>query len=164
MGQLGTLYYVWANYTSAKHCLKTDPLGCLTHPLSADPWGRQVLFVVVGALVVWLVSLTALIKGSLHSDPSIVDRLWSLQPWLYCWHLYWSARQANAGAHANDRLLLMAMLSTVWGVRLTINFAVKGGFSGGEDYRWKEVQSWWSGWQFEVCRVVLCAGFDFEST
>jgi len=32
---------------------------------------------------------------------------------------------------------------------------VKGGFSGGEDYRWKEVQSWWSGWQFEVCRVVV---------
>lgn len=36
----------------------------------------------------------------------------------------------------------MALLSTCWGVRLTANFALKGGFSGGEDYRWKEIRTW----------------------
>jgi steroid 5-alpha reductase family enzyme len=45
----------------------------------------------------------------------------------------------------------MALLSTAWGMRLTINFALKGGFSGGEDYRWKEIRSWPGfdrGWEF----------------
>ena len=149
--QIGTLYYVWTTHTSARGCLWVDPWACLTNPLAADPWGRQVVFVVGGALLIWLTSLTTLLTGSSsHSNPSLVDLLWSLQPWLYCWHLYWASRQAHGGTHANDRLLLMAALSTVWGLRLTVNFAAKGGFSGGEDYRWKVVHSWWPGWRFEV--------------
>ena len=31
----------------------------------------------------------------------------------------------------------MAGLSTLWGIRLTLNFARKGGYSGEEDYRWE---------------------------
>ena len=33
--------------------------------------------------------------------------LWSVLPWLYAWHLYLSS--------PTPRLLLMALLSTVWG-------------------------------------------------
>jgi steroid 5-alpha reductase family enzyme len=41
----------------------------------------------------------------------------------------------------NLRLIVMAILITIWGVRLTINFAKKGAYSlkfwsGEEDYRW----------------------------
>ena len=40
-----------------------------------------------------------------------------------------------------QRLLIVAVLTTLWGIRLTWNFWRKGGYSGGEDYRWLEVQS-----------------------
>ena len=40
----------------------------------------------------------------------------------------------------------MVTLSTLWGIRLTFNFWIKGGYSGGEDYRWKEVRKWFPGW------------------
>ena len=33
-------------------------------------------------------------------------------------------------------VLVGALLVTVWGIRLTFNFARKGGYSGVEDYRW----------------------------
>ena len=86
------------------------------------------------ALVVWLVSIVPLVLGSSgHSNPSLVDCLWSLQPWAYCWHFLLSSWEPSA------RLVLMTGLATLWGVRLTYNFYIKGGFSGGEDYRWKEV-------------------------
>lgn len=57
----------------------------------------------------------------------------------------------------------MAICSTVWGVRLTANFVVKGGFSGGEDYRWVVVRKWFDGaprglgfGTFTALFVVLC--------
>jgi steroid 5-alpha reductase family enzyme len=125
--QLTLVSWVWVTQTSFGHCL-IDPTACLN-----DPWARQVVFTLGLCTLMWLVSLRTIpSKGT--SDPSIVDRLWSIVPWLYCWHFYLSA--------PSPRLLLMAVLSTVWGVRLTANFAVKGGFSGGEDYRWAEIRSW----------------------
>ena len=38
------------------------------------------------------------------SDPSIVDKLWSILPWLYVWHAYYSA--------PSPRLLLQASPTT----------------------------------------------------
>ena len=87
------------------------------------------------------------------SDPSIVDRLWSILPWCYVWHWYFSA--------LSPRLLLLAVLATLWGVRLTWNFVIKGGFSGGEDYRWAEIRTWPGfdrGW--EVFNLVFICGFQ----
>jgi steroid 5-alpha reductase family enzyme len=45
----------------------------------------------------------------------------------------------------NDRQVLMASLVSLWGIRLTFNFARKGGYSwrfweGEEDYRWAELR------------------------
>ena len=66
---------------------------------------------------------------------SWVDRLWSIVPALYA--------LAFAVLHAdNARLCLMATLATIWGVRLTLNFARKDGFSGEEDYRWAIIRAW----------------------
>lgn len=56
----------------------------------------------------------------------------------------------------------MAILVTVWGVRLSANFAVKGGFSGGEDYRWKEVRSWFPGMKYEVFNLVFGKPLAFK--
>ncbi|MBN2160969.1 MAG: DUF1295 domain-containing protein [Spirochaetes bacterium] len=62
-------------------------------------------------------------------DYSQTDRLWSVLPALYAW--YFAARGWPDG-----RLALMAALATLWGARLTFNFARKGGYTSAEDYRW----------------------------
>ena len=64
----------------------------------------------------------------------------------YCWYF------AACAGFANARVMLMAGVVTVWGARLTFNFAIKGGYSGGEDYRWKETRVWFPGWRY-VCFV-----------
>ncbi|MCB9333179.1 MAG: DUF1295 domain-containing protein [Lewinellaceae bacterium] len=65
---------------------------------------------------------------------SQVDKLWSLLPIVYVWYV---AAQAGFGA----RVTLMAALVTIWGLRLSYNFARRGGYhwipwKGEEDYRW----------------------------
>lgn len=69
---------------------------------------------------------------------SQVDRLWSVLPFAYVYHFliisYLNHEKVDA------RLLLMAALTTAWGMRLTYNFARKGGYSlSHQDYRWPEL-------------------------
>lgn len=67
----------------------------------------------------------------LTKNYSWVDRFWSIAPPLYVIAIAWSERFASA------RLNLMAALAVLWGVRLTYNFARKGGYRlRDEDYRW----------------------------
>ena len=54
----------------------------------------------------------------------------------------------------------MSMLVGAWSARLTWNFWRKGGFSGGEDYRWIEVRKWFPGWQFEVFNLIFICFFQ----
>ena len=62
---------------------------------------------------------------------SWVDRIWSIIPVVYLWIFAYGA------AFADPRINIMAVLVTLWGARLTFNFARKGGYApGGEDYRW----------------------------
>mmetsp|Transcript_75323 Transcript_75323/g.232977 ORF Transcript_75323/g.232977 Transcript_75323/m.232977 type:complete len:344 (-) Transcript_75323:175-1206(-) len=144
--QLGVLGYCWYCYSPAKDCLR-HPLYCLSHPLESDAWGFTVVFGVVFALLMWLASLRTLASAG-TSDPSIVDRLWSIMPWLYAW--YWAV-----SSRLSPRPLLQAVLSTVWGLRLTYNFWLKGGYGGGEDYRWAVVRRWYMGWRFEMFNLVF---------
>lgn len=65
---------------------------------------------------------------------SQTDKIWSITPFIYAWILVCDART-----------LLMAIISTIWGFRLTLNFARRGGYTwppwkGDEDYRWKYLQ------------------------
>lgn len=134
--QLSSVFAAWAYLTSAGPCL-ADPWSCVLDPAGADPWGRQVLITLGVGLSTWLLSVViGLAYGEATSDPSLVDRMWSVLPPLYVWHLLLSARDPLA----NPRLLVMAVLASCWGSRLTYNFWIKGGFSGGEDYRWKQVK------------------------
>ena len=76
----------------------------------------------------WVLSVVLGIGSSAGtSDPSIVDRLWSILPVVYVWHMLLSSEGPPLG---NPRLLVMAVLVTLWGSRLTFNFWLKGGFSG----------------------------------
>jgi steroid 5-alpha reductase family enzyme len=84
------------------------------------------LWILVGVCVAtWALSL-------ITGEHSWVDRIWSIAPVVYVWVF-------AAGAGLQDgRLDLMAGLVTLWGARLTFNFARKGGYApGGEDYRWE---------------------------
>jgi steroid 5-alpha reductase family enzyme len=128
------ILYTWTAHTSAGSCW-SSPLGCVA---GGDAWARQVVLTMCLNLAVWLYSLRTL--GSLgRSDSSIVDKLWSITPVLSCWHWLWAADPSSAGY---PRLLLMTALCTAWGARLTFNFVRKGGFYGGEDYRWAVLRGW----------------------
>ena len=145
--ELGVLAYVWSSSTAVGECANPLASACL-----GDPFARQVAITMCVCLVLWLYSLRT-IPATGTSDPSIVDRCWSIFPWCYVWGWYSSA--------PSPRLLLMAILCTVWGVRLTVNFAIKGGFSGGEDYRWKEIRRWPGfdkGW--ELFNALFICGFQ----
>ncbi|MBN9292961.1 MAG: DUF1295 domain-containing protein [Flavobacteriia bacterium] len=75
------------------------------------------------------------IVGELTNNNSQVDKLWSLVPIAYVWYMTYLG-----GMH--ERMVLMSVLVTIWGARLTFNFARKGAYSwkfwtGEEDYRWE---------------------------
>jgi steroid 5-alpha reductase family enzyme len=61
---------------------------------------------------------------------------------------------------SSARVVLMTALATAWGVRLTHNFAIKGGYAGGEDYRWAVVRHWYAGWRYEIVHAVFVCGFQ----
>ena len=78
------------------------------------------------------------IAGELTKNYSQVDRLWSTIPIVYCWYFTYASGM-------DERLILMSTLVSIWGIRLSFNFARKGGFSllpwkGAEDYRWEILQ------------------------
>ena len=153
--QLATVLGVWHTQTSAHTCLG-DPIGCLSDLGAADPWGRTALLTLCFSAFTWALSVY---RGSEEgtSDPSIVDRLWSINPLVYTLHFFFSAGGMESGNH---RLQVMTALVTLWSSRLTWNFWRKGGFSGGEDYRWIEVRKWFPGVQFEIFNLVFICFFQ----
>jgi steroid 5-alpha reductase family enzyme len=95
------------------------------------------------AAACWLASV-------LTREYSWVDRLWSIVPVVYLWVF-----AARAG---DSRAILVAVLVTVWGARLTFNFARRGGYvPGGEDYRWGIIRSRVPGWTFAMFNFVFIA-------
>jgi steroid 5-alpha reductase family enzyme len=52
-------------------------------------------------------------------------------------------------------LILCAILVTAWGIRLTYNFARKGGYSGEEDYRWAVLRNSMSKLQFQIFNIFF---------
>ena len=78
------------------------------------------------------------IVGELTRNNSQVDKLWSIIPIVYVWFM------TNAGG-MEPRMVLMSVLVTIWGIRLTYNFARRGAYQlkfweGEEDYRWEELR------------------------
>ena len=72
--------------------------------------------------------------SSFSKNYSQVDKLWSTIPILYAWIV-----AVDSGFET--RILIMAILVSLWGIRLTFNFSRRGGYSwkfwsGEEDYRW----------------------------
>lgn len=106
--------------------------------------------------VLWVVGIVAAVvcagcwvASLITGDTSWVDRIWSITPVVYMWIFCGAAR------FDDPRLWVMTMLVTAWGVRLTFNFARRGGYTGMEDYRWQILRSKMSGWQFALFNVFF---------
>ena len=86
-------------------------------------------------IIVCVISMAyCFIAGEITGNNSQMDKLWSVLPIVYAWIIV-------VRSDMNLRLIVMAILITIWGVRLTANFAKKGAYSikfwsGEEDYRW----------------------------
>ena len=74
-------------------------------------------------------AVCSFVFGVFTGDYSWVDRLWSTLPVAFVWFYVWRGGFSPA-------LCVSAAITTIWGARLTFNFARKGGYSGVEDYRW----------------------------
>ena len=99
-------------------------------PLDPGQWATvKTLFGMMTA-----VAVLCFLVSEVTRNYSQVDKLWSLLPIGYVWYVSWRAG-------LEPRTLLMAVLVTVWGLRLSYNFARRGGYQwppwrGEEDYRW----------------------------
>ena len=92
------------------------------------------LLIVCGCSIVYCFAV-----GEITRNYSQMDKLWSLLPIAYVWII------AVRGG-LKTRLAAYALIVTVWGIRLTVNFARKGAYSlkfwsGVEDYRWAIVHN-----------------------
>lgn len=102
-----------------------------------DPFRLVLTISAVACALCWLLSLVT-------RDHSWVDRLWSILPVVYLWVF------AASTGFADARVVVMALLVTLWGARLTANFARKGGYTGTEDYRWGILRERMPRWVFEA--------------
>ena len=116
--------------------LITLPVVAMYTDQSLEPEHWAALKNLFRAMVV--VALTCFAVSELTRNYSQVDKLWSLLPIGYTWYV---AVQAGF----DGRTVLMALLATLWGARLTYNFSRRGGYHwipwrGEEDYRWAELR------------------------
>ncbi len=86
---------------------------------------------------IWIyVSIATLcfLVSQLSGNFSQVDKIWSIMPVVYSWVIAFDGEM-------HPRLVLAAVLITLWGIRLTYNFSRRGAYrwkfwTGEEDYRW----------------------------
>lgn len=91
------------------------------------------------SLIYLIAALSCFLISTLAKNYSQVDKLWSIIPIVYVWVT------AYRGGF-EPRLILMSIMVTIWGARLTYNFSRRGGYSwkfwtGDEDYRWAILQA-----------------------
>jgi steroid 5-alpha reductase family enzyme len=109
-------------------------------------------------LAAWVICFTL---GELTGNVSQVDKVWSLLPIVYAW-------MVAAHGEFSPRLLLMAVLVTAWGARLTYNFSRHGAYqlrfwSGHEDYRWQVLRQkpeFQPRWKWTLFNLGFISGYQ----
>jgi steroid 5-alpha reductase family enzyme len=86
------------------------------------------------AIICGASALYCFVVGEITHNNSQMDKLWSILPIVYLWVI-----AVKSGMSV--RIVVMAVLVSIWGLRLTANFASRGAYSlkfwsGEEDYRW----------------------------
>lgn len=106
--------------------------------LDAPPSEQQWMQLTTVTACMLGVALFCFVTSTLSGNYSQVDKLWSIVPIGYVWYFAWQGME--------PRVMLMAVLATLWGIRLTYNFARRGAYTwpfwaGEEDYRWSILRS-----------------------
>jgi len=119
---------------------------------SSMPFHNMVLLSLLIAAVCWILSI-------ITKEYSWIDRTWSTAPVVYVGYMAWYENFSNA------RLNVMAFLITLWGIRLSYNFARKGGFSydptgKSEDYRWAVLREKMGPFLFQVFNITFIAPYQ----
>eukprot|EP00744_Colponema_vietnamica_P005790 GILI01008447.1.p1 GENE.GILI01008447.1~~GILI01008447.1.p1 ORF type:complete len:343 (+),score=116.13 GILI01008447.1:135-1163(+) len=123
--------------------------------MTVDPFLAALWVSLFWGSLCWLASL-------ITNNHSWVDKLWSLVPFFYAWQFAITfVLKTQASLLNQPRFLLMCVLPTVWGLRLTYNFARKGGYAlDGEDYRWEVVRKAIPRVLFELLNFTFIAYFQ----
>jgi len=108
--------------------------GCSPWELTLEGFQKNGHSFQYAGIVMVAMVLVTFIVSTLTKNYSQVDKLWSIVPFVYAWIVV-----------CDDRTLLMAIVATIWGVRLTYNFSRRDGYkwppwNGDEDYRWLLLQ------------------------
>ncbi|KAG2213558.1 hypothetical protein INT46_002264 [Mucor plumbeus] len=104
-----------------------DPSQLIALYKETDPLESSLYFSSVLITIHYIVS-------EITKNYSQVDRAWSILPGIYAWHYTIHDYLLNGSFH--PRLLVGSILISIWGSRLTYNFARKGGYYfTGHDYR-----------------------------
>ena len=101
------------------------------------------------------------IVSSATKNYSQVDKLWSIIPIPYVWVIAYNT-------DFEPRIVLMAFLVSIWAVRLTYNFARRGGYSwkiwtGEEDYRWailRDKPEFQSQWKWSAFNLFFISAYQ----
>ena len=112
-------------------------LGFIFNPIYLSDNQKETLLILV--IVCSCSALYCFVVGEISRNNSQMDKLWSILPIAYTWIIAFRSG-------FNVRQVIYAILVTLWGIRLTINFARKGAYSikfwsGEEDYRWRVLRS-----------------------
>ncbi|MCB0478016.1 MAG: DUF1295 domain-containing protein [Crocinitomicaceae bacterium] len=106
----------------------------------SDPLTAKQKDVLFHAMYIY-VGLTAatFMLSEIVRNYSQVDKVWSIAPIVYAWYITYEGG-------FSDRGVIMSILVTIWGARLTYNFGRRGGYSwkfwtGEEDYRWEVLRN-----------------------
>ncbi len=121
-------------------------MNLIPHPLIGAPFGAALDLAIILAAACWILSITS-------RDYSWVDRAWSIAPAIFCLQV------ASSVDFSSSRLNLMTFLVCLWAIRLTFNYARKGGYRpyGGEDYRWEHLRKRMGPFWFQVFNLAFIA-------
>jgi steroid 5-alpha reductase family enzyme len=113
------------------------PYVCIAYGLNPNDAQDAILYQMVYS--VSAVIAYCFLVGEWSKNNSQVDKLWSIVPIYYVWHM-------TIMGDMEPRMVLMSILVTIWGVRLTYNFARRGAYqwkfwAGEEDYRWEALRT-----------------------
>ncbi|KAK9467946.1 hypothetical protein V1512DRAFT_260411 [Lipomyces arxii] len=86
-----------------------------------------------------LMMIYTFVVGTARNEHSQVDRMWSMLPTSTL--IYYLVYTYLKFGMVSTRQLLYTSAMLIWSVRLTYNFARKGGYNGVEDYRWQVLRS-----------------------
>ncbi len=112
-------------------------------------------------IIAAVVAAYTFIVGELTGNNSQVDKLWSVVPVAYAWVV-------AAYGDYSPRLVLMSTLVSLWGIRLTTNFALKGAYqwrfwAGEEDYRWQVLRKkpeFSPRWKWTLFNLFFISGYQ----